>query len=233
MSLLLFFFYMTTPSSSAFYSITHLFSLFQKQDPVIDGVFVDAQFVDLSMNSTNPISRFGKPLMFGTVGDEGEGFVEIVLEQLLNYGQDKLLSHQTYEAIIKIVWGGTDKVPEIINDNEKERQEAEQMLLKYPFSFDCDRFNSDRNRNDSLCDGRDALNHWVRDVLFTCADRAIVNNLRKNNQDSNLFFWFFDEVFPWVPPELNEQFVNGYRRCDIMACHGADIQVVESKNIRK
>ena len=128
---------------------------------------------------------------------------------------------------------GTDKVPEIINDNEKERQEAEQMLLKYPFSFDCDRFNSDRNRNDSLCDGRDALNHWVRDVLFTCADRAIVNNLRKNNQDSNLFFWFFDEVFPWVPPELNEQFVNGYRRCDIMACHGADIQVVESKNIRK
>lgn len=184
---------------------------------MIDKNLVFDQFVNLAKNFNqpgNPLSD--KPVMIGHTGDEGEIFVQSVLGEAAEAAEEAFedweptgkLSQPLYNALIKLIWQNPDEIP-ILKDF-------------YPFTLDCDRFHKNRTF-DRECDGKDASNHWVRDTLFTCSQRAILNNLQSNQFSSKTYFWHFADSFPWVPPELNEQFLMSYTRCQSMACHGVDI----------
>merc|ERR1719203_1474523 len=108
-------------------------------------------------------------------------------------------------------------------------EQVDEMLGIYPWDLDCDRYHDKSDK--STCDAKEAANHWVRDYLFVCPQRKMLQNLLNANKDNknnlpNLYWWYFDQPFPWIPPELNQQYFDSYRRCDEFACHGTDIAFI-------
>jgi len=196
------------------YIATHPLSLFQTIDPVIDGNIVNHQFVEASKKIKETVPTFDKDVMMGSCGDEGEGFIQIVLPEIFpDIGEDDPLPQTKYERIIKALW---------IQSPELWRK----ILKRYPYTLDCNRYHTDRQGNDTLCDSREALNQYLRDYLFTCTERNMLSNLNAASSKTSVYQYYFDQPFPWVPPELNQQFANGYRRCDEFACHGVDIAYI-------
>jgi len=197
--------------------LRNLTSIFQGYDPVIDYNLVSGQFVDLSKNGTNT----DKPIMIGHVGDEGEIFVQAILEMIYQAlpdekkPEDRRMTYEGYQFMLSLIWN-------IKGDPMEAKKQVAEIEKTYPFTLDCERFHTETPSND-VCDGRDVANHFVRDALMSCAQRATIDNLSKKTGAANTYFWQFDEWFPWVPPELNMQYEDSYRRCDKMACHGSDI----------
>ena len=195
-----------------------LFSIFQAYDPVIDGNIVTGQYVNMAKEKT-----LDKPFMIGHTGDEGEIFVAIITEEIAEGIQEvrpdftpaDKMSYSIWKLAMGLVW--------------QNRTELSYLESKYPFNLDCDRFNADRRSDRLDCDGKDSMNQFIRDALFSCSQRAILNALSTTSpalSSKNMYFWHFAEYFPWVPPQLNSQYYNSYNRCESMACHGSDIPMV-------
>lgn len=213
------------------YRLTHPLSLFQGYDPIVDGNIVKNDFLALSENRND----LKKPMMIGSVGDEGEGFVQALVPELFNLTADEKLDQYQYKNMLDIIWTASNVngsgnplcvLPQYRQQCKKGEEEVDQMLEIYPWDLDCDRYHD--KSDPSSCDAKEAANHWVRDYLFVCPQRKMLQNLLGGNAENkqnlpNVYWWYFDQPFPWIPPELNQQYFDSYRRCDEFACHGTDI----------
>ena len=193
--------------------IKELLSLAQPYDPTIDGNLVTGQMVEMAESKLFS----DKGIIIGSTGDEGEIFVNQVLGKL-GY-EDFFINQTSYERIISILW----------KFKRTDAMLKDRYLKIYPYDLDCDRFSTERNKNNQPCNGRDALNHAIRDYIFVCPQKKILELaiLNEGEENENNFFsrnphyfWLFDEPFPIIPPQFNHKI---YKRCDKMACHGTDI----------
>ena len=191
-----------------------LFSLAQTYDPIVDKNIVLDQMVEMSRNKD--LLQTDKGIMVGSTGDEGELFVKSVLPSGLEQ-----LDEETYKLIAAGLWK--------ILPNSTIYQD---MMGIYPWDLDCERLRPDTFPEG--CNAVDAANQAVRDYIFVCPQRLILENSIKNSPDQKpvkeSYFWYFDEPMPWLPPEIGGK-DSAYGRCEEMACHGADISYVHSDDL--
>ena len=183
-----------------------LFSLAQIYQPIVDGLILTDQMVEMSKTRMTT----DKAVMVGSTGDEGELFVKSALPGSL-YSN---LTEELYRDIFGVLWK--------ISPNNDLYEEG---MTIYPWDLDCTRLRENYPKD---CNAVDAANSAVRDFIFLCPQKKILENGNKNKgAGKNFFLWYFDEPFPWVPPQLG----GGYKRCDVLACHGVDINYVHGDDI--